>query len=1464
MEALAGGRYEDACYHFEHIENSILEDEKRVAAAFKHFDKDRSGVLERKEFKFMCAYLGWGLEETNSLDGNQDGSVTLEELQMFVGRVGGVQRFFEQRRRRVSTSRKDICPLVGVEVGARVRSHFYQGGVRSSSWREAQVLAINVQGCPGAVDDRGVLLEFGFDEAKGTCSWNARQVVPPSWIISDQSESSLHAALAEVGIVGEKEALWSTLFPQSELRSIQALVSCQRAALAHIRKQANANHEKAMPDLLQKFERLGYSDFELQAVLGWVKDLAPLVIHVHLDKMGQFLESDEFYRNQFETKTSCGALDDGNDTRRGWERSLFGDAYEDAKPFDRCKYGALNVTNDYRGVTSANQYGDSYLVLKDARLRATFSATDSGGIAGARLGLCDRYGHVLNEYSDDELHEITRVAIAAMPNGEESPASSLGRDHWAKVLRGGSEDPVKEWLTVGYPRLARKESGRFYFELEMHGDVKAPQVGLLSEAFESKTGVVCTVGVGDDEHGWALDAEQVELWHGGLARCWEGESLDSSRPKQVLGVAVDLEKRSVWYSVNGAWHETPGFSAHDIPEGVALYPAASIQGRASFVFAPPFNHPPAEELGFGQWPETAIGRFHIDCPRIGNSEVLSIYKEFQIHGEVCLKKHVQRLVANCKYRQVPKPSRQRALKLSNAGPSDGQYSKVGAHNNAPLYHCEDKGWIFFDKVNARWCIRDEDTATDSIEYKIGDPVSARYEESESSWYPAKIAEIAEDGTYTVDWDDGDTAHRTGKRKNDLKMRKKNRLRGSDFKDDGCYRFYAKPDAQLGSSMPPSTGWTAAPESYGCVDAMFFRSAMKSLGVKDEACEQLVSALTGTTTVGEEVVMKKPCSDISFESEWAKIDYVTEDAEGAWKRVVQEACNGYLESRGIPKECMMIETEHPYPASAHSWTKDVHVASADGLRFVFTKDSVTYDSCATLVVRSGGLSPADMGPGARVEVSGNDGTRRFGTVAEVVPSSGHWVKLDPEKSDEQTKATEERCFVVKDVLTARVDYSDGKKGGHEIKGFRLDRSRVFAPVGMEGFSAAAGPAHDAGVLDWWRLDLSQTFFGPSNIALTALEGEGLGPMPSTEEELFANLEGAVLRLNKLLEAEQLTLFFFNGLSHRLVPEAHVTYKGTKVGDEMQAFTAQDGGEMVVSGFVQPGPAHLAGVRDGWELSLSKTLGDSNTGVKPDLTEELLMTEPEKLLELQDITLVFTCASPDPIERCRLCRNEFASFEIAENSATVHFETDGDGSSYPERRWGVTCLVLPKDLTPLQDSEQDSSNSWVFNDGDDPSEISIRAEPSMDAEKTGDTISRGESVSISEELVGEDGITYLKLADGRGWIFNKLQDGTVLCSKSDSHLWDAIMEKASKLKSRAQGLQSVPTLSREDWDEARLRALCAKHGWEFDWMSEDGERRRRGAERQALVTMPASLSIKADSSCPDGFQPDSPSGFAPLSP
>ena len=68
-------------------------------------------------------------------------------------------------------------------------------------------------------------------------------------------------------------------------------------------------------------------------------------------------------RNQFETKVSGGTLSE--DHREMWERCLFGGAYDDAKAFDRPKYGVMNFTGDPMGIQRAcRQYGDSYMLLK--------------------------------------------------------------------------------------------------------------------------------------------------------------------------------------------------------------------------------------------------------------------------------------------------------------------------------------------------------------------------------------------------------------------------------------------------------------------------------------------------------------------------------------------------------------------------------------------------------------------------------------------------------------------------------------------------------------------------------------------------------------------------------------------------------------------------------------------------------------------------------------------------------------------------------------------------------------------------------------------------------------------------------------------------------------------------------------------------------------------------------------------
>jgi len=170
--------------------------------------------------------------------------------------------------------------------------------------------------------------------------------------------------------------------------------------------------------LQERFRKLGYKEMELWMTLAWIRELAPIIIHVNLDTMMSAFNTDTHYRNQFETECSGGLLKPA--VRKKWESDLFTGAYDtpDVLDFDRCKYGVINVMNDYRGVVRCLQYGDSYIVLKDVRLRCTFSPMDSANLKADRLAVLDFYAHVLMEYSDAELKETVRVA-----NGKDKTTS---------------------------------------------------------------------------------------------------------------------------------------------------------------------------------------------------------------------------------------------------------------------------------------------------------------------------------------------------------------------------------------------------------------------------------------------------------------------------------------------------------------------------------------------------------------------------------------------------------------------------------------------------------------------------------------------------------------------------------------------------------------------------------------------------------------------------------------------------------------------------------------------------------------------------------------------------------------------------------------------------------------------------------------------------------------------------------
>lgn len=232
--------------------------------------------------------------------------------------------------------------------------------------------------------------------------------------------------LLEAGVLDDAQAFWRLVVPESELLVLTNLVACQKQAVRHIRQLAAANHSRAMPRLKERAKKLGFSDIELWTTLAFIREQAPIVIQIHLNKLMKFFEEDTHYRNQFETGTSHGTL--SSSTRQGWERNLFGEAYNDASGFERPKYGVLNMMNDHRGVMRASQYGESYFILKDVRLRVTCSPKDSSGCDAQRLAVLDYFGHVLAEFNDNNLRQVINVA-----NGKMASEDSSQLDHYKEI-----------------------------------------------------------------------------------------------------------------------------------------------------------------------------------------------------------------------------------------------------------------------------------------------------------------------------------------------------------------------------------------------------------------------------------------------------------------------------------------------------------------------------------------------------------------------------------------------------------------------------------------------------------------------------------------------------------------------------------------------------------------------------------------------------------------------------------------------------------------------------------------------------------------------------------------------------------------------------------------------------------------------------------------------------------------------
>jgi len=204
---------------------------------------------------------------------------------------------------------------------------------------------------------------------------------------------------------------WDGPIPDDEAEELRSLEPCQVAALLHIRKQCARMHRQALPQLQARARDLGFSHVAVQQTLAYIREQAPVIIHVDIEKHGALLADDTHYRNFFEVQGETS--DEGAihaQSRLDWEASLFGGAYATAHSFDRCKYGVLNVTNDPQGVRCCVPvYGSSYFLLRGVRLRTTLSAEDSAGLNASELATVDQYAHVLARYTDQELQAALEV-----------------------------------------------------------------------------------------------------------------------------------------------------------------------------------------------------------------------------------------------------------------------------------------------------------------------------------------------------------------------------------------------------------------------------------------------------------------------------------------------------------------------------------------------------------------------------------------------------------------------------------------------------------------------------------------------------------------------------------------------------------------------------------------------------------------------------------------------------------------------------------------------------------------------------------------------------------------------------------------------------------------------------------------------------------------------------------------------
>ncbi len=217
----------------------------------------------------------------------------------------------------------------------------------------------------------------------------------------------------------------------------------QREAIRRVSEQASRSAAADYAAVLQRAQRLGYSEPQLQRALSYVGNEAE--IRIYLDPFErtptgttrlQGLAADGSYRNQFETGFGGGTSQPyQGGARDNWERVLFNGAYHEGTfiPSQRPKYAVLMAEGDEIG-RLGRYFGGSYLLVDPAlRPRMTISSLPTGRERDfARITTPDYPARALRpEFMGDDRFRM----ILDFANGRTSGTSEL-QGHLEAQLHG--------------------------------------------------------------------------------------------------------------------------------------------------------------------------------------------------------------------------------------------------------------------------------------------------------------------------------------------------------------------------------------------------------------------------------------------------------------------------------------------------------------------------------------------------------------------------------------------------------------------------------------------------------------------------------------------------------------------------------------------------------------------------------------------------------------------------------------------------------------------------------------------------------------------------------------------------------------------------------------------------------------------------------------------------------------------